>query len=400
MPSATRYLQVLFISTVTLMTVVALLNLVVDPYGIFRIVKLDGFNRIKSQAGQRAEMFKRRGLERAHPNTVILGNSRAEIGFDPESPSWPATARPVFNLALPGTGGYSALDQLTYALNTANPRVVVMGLEFLDFRTDPSTSDMAPPPSDRLRWLRENVSALFTMSALGDSLATLRAQHQSYPTSLTEAGFNPLRDYVGVARRDGYYAMFRHRDEENAKSYVRGPKSVRQPDGRPSSEFDAVDRIIAEAARKGIAVRFVIYPYHAYTLVLFHQAGLWPAFEDWKRELVRRVESAPPSVDVELWDFSGFAPYADEPVPGPGDTESEMRWYWEAGHFKSSLGDLLLGRLFDHQKLPMRWGSRLNGKNLETHLEHQRRSRDEYETGHAQEFAELAGLVARARRNK
>ena len=71
------------------------------------------------------------------------------------------------------------------------------------------------------------------------------------------------------------------------------------------------------------------------------------------------VTEVPPALDpdvgatdanAELWDFSGFSPYADEAVPLPGDTHSEMRWYWEAGHFKKSLGD----RLLVHGKCPPR----------------------------------------------
>ena len=84
----------------------------------------------------------------------------------------------------------------------------------------------------RCRDLRRTCSALLTLNALADSLATIKAQHEPYATSLTDAGFNPKWDYVGVARREGYFAMFRQRDQENALAYVRGPKTVFQAGGR------------------------------------------------------------------------------------------------------------------------------------------------------------------------
>ena len=77
MPSSSRYLRTLAISTLSILGLVALFNWLVDPYGIFRVISLDGFNRIKSQAGQRAEMYKRTGAERVRPHALILGNSRA-----------------------------------------------------------------------------------------------------------------------------------------------------------------------------------------------------------------------------------------------------------------------------------------------------------------------------------
>jgi hypothetical protein len=400
MSPATRYLSAGIFATSMLLAAVAAFNLLVDPYDLFRVVSGEGFNRVKSQAGQRAAMFKRKNVERVRPNTLILGNSRAEIGFDPDSSAWPAAVRPVFNLALPGTGPHSALDEFRRAQDINAPRLVLVGLDFLDFRVDPSARIGFTPsplrPDNPLQGLRDQTSALLTIDALVDSLGTMKAQRDPYPPALTDAGFNPMRDYVGIARREGYYAMFRQRNQENARNYARGWKSIYLADGRPASAFDAVGQIISAAHDRNTAVRLVIYPYHAQTLVLFHQAGLWPAFEAWKRELVKLVESAPAGTDVELWDFSSFVPYADEKVPGPGDTTSELRWYWEAGHFKKSLGDILLARIFGIRGKNPQWGRRLLSQEVEEHLRQLRLARDDYERAHSAELAELAVLTAAA----
>ena len=112
-------------------------------------------------------------------------------------------------------------------LQYRTPKLVLVGLDFLDFRVDPESRTNFDSTRDRsFGRFRERVSALLTIGALADSLATLKAQYDPYPTSLTEAGFNPMRDYVGIARREGYYAMFRQRDLENANAYVRGSKDV------------------------------------------------------------------------------------------------------------------------------------------------------------------------------
>ena len=88
------------------------------------------------------------------PASLVLGNSRAEIGFDPESPAWPESARPVFNLALPGAGIAAVADELAEALRSTSPRLVVVGLDFLDFRVDPSSDESftaQPANADPLR---------------------------------------------------------------------------------------------------------------------------------------------------------------------------------------------------------------------------------------------------------
>jgi hypothetical protein len=327
---------------------------------------------------------------------VVLGNSRAEIGFDPESPGWPQDAHPVFNLALPALDIAGVAGEFADALRSTSPRLVVVGLDFLDFRVDPLSDKTFEPRSanaDPLSELRERAAALLALNALADSLATIKAQHEPYATSLTDAGFNPKRDYIGVARREGYFAMFRQRDKENALAYLRGPKSVFQAGARPAPGFDAVDSIIALARGRGITLRFILYPYHAHTLMLFELTGLWPAYEDWKRELVKRVDAAQGTVDVELWDFTGFSPYARERVPGPGDTSTELQWYWEAGHFKKSLGDIMIANIFGRQTSDAPWGRRLTERILDEQLRQQRDERDAYRRTHPDDLRELATLV-------
>src|SRR6266705_1561936 len=88
-----------------------------------------------------------------------------------------------------------------------------------------STFGSTPPPTMR-SGRPQRAPALLTMNALVDSLVTVKAQHEPYASSLTDAGFNPKRDYIGIARREGYFALFRQRDQENARTYLRGPKTI------------------------------------------------------------------------------------------------------------------------------------------------------------------------------
>ena len=86
----------------------------------------------------------------------------------------------------------------------------------------------------------------------------------------------------------------------------------------------------------------MIYPYHAQLLLLFQETGLWLAFEDWKRLLVRTIDEERAAGrlrgEVTLWDFSGISEPTTETIPMPKDRTTELRWYWEGGHFKAALG--------------------------------------------------------------
>ena len=63
-------------------------------------------NQKKTQAVDESRLAKPYMVERVQPTTLLLGSSRVEVGFDPNSAGWPASMRPVFNLGMPGSGPY------------------------------------------------------------------------------------------------------------------------------------------------------------------------------------------------------------------------------------------------------------------------------------------------------
>ena len=67
----------------SLLLLVAGFNILVDPYGLFRLVDAPAFNATKPTSGAHGAMVKAYQVLRVDPAGLILGNSRAEVGFDP-----------------------------------------------------------------------------------------------------------------------------------------------------------------------------------------------------------------------------------------------------------------------------------------------------------------------------
>jgi hypothetical protein len=131
-----------------------------------------------------------------------------------------------------------------------------------------------------------------------------------------------------------------------AAQYRRAPKLDFSDTSRIES-FRYLDRLIAAARAHDQRLILVINPYHAQYLDLLKQIGLWPAFEEWRAAVVRTVAaSGMPAGAIALYDFSGYNEISEEAVPPEGDLHSTMRWYWEAGHYKSTVGDKMIARLF------------------------------------------------------
>lgn len=377
--------------TTCLVLVMGAVNLVVDPYGIFYFVDKAGFNSVKPAAGEHGATGKYYQVMRVQPRGVILGNSRAEVGFDPTSAAWPEKARPVFNLALPGTGPRASLQSLQHVLNDAQeghavkPEVVVWGVDFMNFLNDIKEPGQSPSKNNRLlasssgsefaihlpRQVKDYAEATLSLDAFVDSVRTLANQSDPYAEDLTAFGFNPMHDYIKISAEEGYWAVFHQRDMENIRAYLRRSTNLYDGAGNFSPDMDNLRAVIRLCKQHGIELHLVIYPYHAHLLEIFRITGHWPAFEAWKREVVHIVAAESllnKDNTVSLWDFSQFNELTEEAVPAKADRKSKMHWYWESGHFKKELGELVLDRVFGHQGAREDFGVLLNQQNLEAHL--------------------------------
>jgi len=193
-------------------------------------------------------------------------------------------------------------------------------------------------PVEKWQW---KFDALFSLTSLSDALTTLRVQRGQELPAMTADGFNPMQDYARYAREEGYYAIFRQRAQEYAKTFVRKPHDLAFVTTGSSPALNDLDVMINLAGQQGTTLQLVIYPYHAQILAMFEQAGLWPGFESWKELLANKVGEAQkkyPGMQIELWDFSGFSAYQCEPIPAKNDRHASTQWYWEAGHFQEGPG--------------------------------------------------------------
>lgn len=404
----TRYLR--RCAAVLALAVAGTVALVVacDPYGLYRVVEKDGFNTVKPRPARHQNEIKLSQALRLRADTVILGNSRAEIGFDPLAPALRARRATSYNLAIPGTGIATARGQLSYLRDVGQlPRRIVVGIEFLDFidsvdrRQAPATAPAvaAGHPVERYFW---RIDSLFSLASLRDALRTPLLQREAEPESMGPHGFNPLLEYRSIARREGYERLFRQRAQENARVFAS------KASGAPSAaDFAELDALLDIAARGDSELMLVVYPYHAQVLALFEAAGLWPAFEDWKLRIARAAAAARqrhPAARIAIFDFSGYGDYQCEAIPGAGQPRQETLWYWEGGHFKKALGDLVLARI-----LPPADGAPATDEGFGTRLDeasverNRRRIADERTTcaaAHPELFAQAATFVATARKGR
>lgn len=348
-PSYRRYLSTLVLVLLSCACLVCAFVYIVDPYNLYGVVRRENFNAVKPGLSRYQSQIKHAHTLRLQPRFIILGNSRAEIGFDPRAAAFGPLHGAGYNMGIPGTGMATAISQFAQLSQAGiKPGTVIVGLEFIDFLkpaiAQPGRTE-APSGHAHGFW---RFDTLFSLASVKDALTTLRIQHDRQAITIAPDGFNPALEFGAHAVRDGYYKVFKHRAQKSAARFVKMSKT-----DFADGDFQAMHDFLVAMSATQADIKLVIYPYHAQMLTLFEGAGLWPLFDEWKRQVVLEVAAVKkhyPSARISVTDFSGFGSYNCEMIPAEKQRDGSTRWYWEAGHFKKALGDIVMLRVMTQKE--------------------------------------------------
>jgi hypothetical protein len=385
-----HFLGVLAVAFLLVCTLGAGFNYVVDPYGLFGTHRIPGFNELKPTASERVRVIKPYMASRAKAKVVIGGNSRPEMGLNPQSACWQSADQPVFNIGIPGADVFMQTRYAQHAVESGKAHLVLFGVDFLDFLVDASipTGDinwdrlgksfegrLNPDTKDELgthmslQKAEDIFSGLFSLVALGDSIMTVTSQRDKDSATRLENGFNPGLDYRPIIRNEGQAVLFRQKNLEVRKRLRQKNLGVLDSRGQGTMPLEALRRFLEWSKTRGIDVVLFVNPYHSDYLVQIEMAGKWSLFEDWKRQLTMTAEE----YSVPLWDFNAFDQYSTESPPSPNDKYSMLHWFWEPAHYRHELGDLMLASMLDRQcggnHTPRKFGAKITRTSLQSHLD-------------------------------
>jgi tetratricopeptide (TPR) repeat protein len=393
-------------------------NVIIDPFMFWNVVTIPGINSQRPEFASWTRMAKAQAMCRLQPNSVIMGSSRTEVGLDPHYLAWSQFPGKTYDLALSGVGLKEMelmLQHAKYAspnlrhvvmavdfyMFNANREAVVFGTEVLDF--DPNR--LLNSPSDScLRTFLYDANKLLWTKGIPFDFATVRRQVRvkdwqggapvlsdgevlDWMSLSDREGFrgNSYDVLVPVAQRYGFRNLidghsggsFAGQEAYYVKKVWRPPPDQRFCFTRPGQPdtISVFHDIVKFARKSGIDIRFVINPIHARMLIALQEIGLWPQYEDWKRDLVKVLAEEAKQDHAEpfpLWDFSGFNSITTEQIPPAGDKQHIMRWWWEPSHYQKATGDLMLDRVLDYKpdlaNVPPDFGILLSPSNIDAWL--------------------------------
>lgn len=382
-----KYISTYFTSFAIVLFSIAIFNWFIDPFGMFWSPQIERINLIKPEAGKRSRITKAYQVNEIKPDILIVGNSRVEMGLNPNNKNF--DGKVVYNQGMPGAGVAMQVDYALDAIaNNDTIEQLFVSVDFLDFLlsekqvldfktknnhhaqtnydfrlTSQGKSNLA-----NINRLKEKLMMIFSLDAFSASINTI-FQQKSLTSSLNPLGFNSALSYVSIMNSEGIKPLFKQKLDEISARLTGKPWVIKVQDTAPySPTFAHLGRLVKVAEEKKILITFFINPYHFSYLHTISDNNQWHNFQVWKKTLVSYL-SAMQGDEFILWDFSGASDFVNEIVP-IATPKQQMQWFWEPAHYKKELGDRLLARLFFRaENSNVHFGVRLTRGNIEGLLE-------------------------------
>lgn len=307
-------------SAIAIFCIVILFNLLIDPFGIFNLIELDGVNKDKISVQKHARLNRAANIAILKPKAIIIGSSRM-VSMDPEYLKVLVNDDAVYNSAIQGANFEEIYAYFLHAAYVQpDLKHVLIGIDLFAFNENKkSGKDFS---FDRLQRLSlpidDKFKSLLCYAALKDSFATLahnllRKQEVENQEIIQFGEPNYLKETLIT--------------DANYKNYKISQDRIQK--------FKHMVKICED---RNIDLKVFISPVKAYYWEFYHRYNLWPFVEELKIEL---------SQLHSLWDFSGYNEVTVETL----DIQEGSKLYYECSHFTPFTARILMDRMFDRPAL-------------------------------------------------
>lgn len=171
-------------------------------------------------------------------------------------------------------------------------------------------------------------------------MGTVLEQEELGAKHLTDKGFNPLGHFILLVRDEGHRQLFDTTLHQIEARFAAKSKLVAWPYPGANPAWLAVKRLAEHSREHNVELVLFTYPYRVEMLQMFDRLNLGPAHVQWRRDIVAFGQQH----SLPVWDFTEVNAITAEPVPPAGDHRA-MRYWWEIGHFKPPLADIMVRQM-------------------------------------------------------
>lgn len=357
------------IFSVLLFSGTVVINYFIDPYILHNTNRINGFNIIKPAAGSHSSQSKIHLAHEMDINALIVGNSRVEMGIDPDHSLFKKNNLRVFNLGQPGSNLSTQYGYALDILRGKDVKIALIAVDFIDFLTsEKNLSDPYHwPPKNTLsdyrrkfnwdgspngnysyQYFKDIYLPLISLDTIQDSFQTLFNQ-RSKSANLLNNGFNPAEDMGQITHNEGVKTLFEQKIPQLITSFTSHSWKTNTPGYEWSPDFNKLQFLLNYLHTHEIETKVFINPYHIQYLEIIEYSGLTEEFTIWKKQLTKIISEISKDRKITLWDFSDPSNYICEPILSTSN--KPLKWFWEPAHYRKELGDIMVNNMFTNQAI-------------------------------------------------
>lgn len=381
-----------FVTTVSLTIIicflVAVFNVIVDPYVLYRYQQADTERLSRIEQFYHMRITKPWHVARLSPEQVVLGTSITAV-ISPH-PVWPRASS--YNLSIPGLTPYEMLRFLEHADANGPVDKLMLGLDFAaHVRPVPVTQPgfeenrMASEPGDldalQFKWQR--------VKDIVDTLFSLPAFH------LSVSALSPLKDVRRRYFKDGSWDTVSDQYIGQSGFILNGKVNIYALRNEPADldfNLDILADTLRFAHRNRIETRLFITPIHIFMVDLWHCVG----YEQWWRDFHKRLVAVNEAVALEfgvdpfpLYGFNHVPGVVDEPIRSAANARHSA--FDDGLHFRKKFGNQIMAAVWSDTP---GIGYELNPGSVEAYLAEVDRMRLEFEGANRKLTARLRSSIS------
>jgi hypothetical protein len=359
-----RWVIIWFIVVSIIIAFIGSFNYIVDPYGIYNT---NIINIPKIRVSNKMRLIKVLKVEKIKPTSIALGTSRTEYGYDPEHPYF---LKQSFNFAIDGGSMYELRKNFEWALKQGNLKKILLVTDYRMFN-----SKRQKQVKDFKTYF-DNINIykyLFTVSMLKDSILTVLGKSKG--TIYLDNGQREHIYFWKYILKNGGHLAIMNKYERNY--YRNSPTNYTYEDTGKKS-FPDFEYIVKKCYENNITLDIIFGPSHIRQWEALDYYLGYDKWLQWKKDIVLSVNKIAKKYNrkqFRIMDFSVYHKLTAEKVPT--DPKKQMKYHWEASHYKNELGSIVLDRLIGKSEF-RDFGVELNLENIDKHLEKQKADRREF----------------------
>lgn len=359
-----KWLKVFVLLSFLSVGFVGAVNYVVDPYGLY---KTNIIKKPKIKQADKMRLIKVLKVQEIQPSSITLGTSRTEYGYDPTHRYF---IQPAFNYAVSSGSMYENRLNFEWALKQGNLKKVLLVADYRMFN-EPNQVDF---PEFESYFDNPNIyQYLLSVDVLKDSILTLKGGDNS-SIYLKNGQREHNHNWKSILTNGGHLATM-NKDEKNY--YKDYPTNYTYKDTKKKS-FPDFEKIVKLCYENNIELDIIFGPSHIRQWEALNYYLGYERWLQWKKDVVlsvNKISKLQNKKQFRIMDFSVYHPLTAEKVPI--DKSIQMKYHWEASHYKNELGLIALDRLVGDSKYED-FGVELNLLNIDKHLEQQKIKRTKY----------------------